>query len=39
MPAMAEVHDLQDWAMGTSDPALTTHLVMQCGLRPGAACQ
>ena len=37
-PGVADVHDLHVWSMGTSDIALTAHLVMPAG-HPGDAFQ
>ena len=31
LPGVAQVHDLHVWAMGTSETALTAHLVMPAG--------
>lgn len=36
MPGVVDVHDLHVWALGTSDVALTAHLVMPAG-HPGDA--
>ena len=36
-PGVVDVHDLHVWALGTSDVALTAHLVMPAG-HPGDAC-
>lgn len=37
LPGVADVHDLHVWAMGTSDIALTAHLVTHTGLADSAA--
>ncbi len=37
LPDVIEVHDLHVWAMGTSDIALTAHLVLQGGGQDSAA--
>ncbi len=37
LPGVADVHDLHVWAMGTSDIALTAHLVLHDGEQDGAA--
>ena len=39
MPGVARVHDLHVWAMGTSDTALTAHLVMPQGQADDAFLQ
>jgi len=37
LPGVAQVHDLHVWAMGTSDIALTAHLVLRDGAQDSAA--